>query len=88
MGTPYEYIPNLPGVLLLIGDDGKAISIEACDRSMRTRAMECWMGYGGAQSVGAVRIGYEVCANPAFREHELVEEHRKAFGVLPLKNSA
>ena len=88
IGTPFEFIPNLPGVLILIGGDGRAISIEACDRSMRSRAIECWMGFGGADSVGAVRLAYETSNESAVREKQLVEEHRVTFGVVPRKNIA
>lgn len=88
LGAPYEFIPTLPGVLVLVGDDGKAISIEACDRNMRQRAIECWKGLGGVDAVGAVRIAYETSASPGIREGELVQEHRRIFGVLPRKNRA
>lgn len=88
LGCEYEFIPDIPGVLVLIGEDGRAISVEACDRSMRKRAIDCWVGRGGVSAVGAVRIGFEASLNPGLREKELVEEHRLRFGVLPAKNRA
>jgi hypothetical protein len=88
LGEPYEFIPATPGVLILIGVDGMAISVDACDRSMRQRAQECWMGMGGIAAVGAVRLAYEPTDAPATREKELVEEHLRRYGIIPSKNRA
>lgn len=84
----YAFIPNIPGVLILIGGNNRAISIEACDRSMRQRAIECYKGFGGKACIGAVRIAFEASSEPAVREKSLVEEHRLLFGSRPLLNRA
>ena len=88
IGEPFDHVPNAPGVIALLDAKGHALAIEACDKSMRKRLFDHYRGFEGALTVGAARIAVEACENREERVRQLIDEHREAFGFVPMRNRA
>lgn len=56
--------------------------------TIRSRLFDHYAGRLGAATQGATHYSWEVCADPAAREAELLREYQRAHGRLPRYNAA
>ena len=81
-GDPFDLIEDGPGVIALFANDGSALCIEECDKSMRSVIGDHHKGYRGSQYGIALALGWEATSQPAARRLELENEHNEKFGRL------
>ena len=56
--------------------------------AIRSRLLDHFLGRVDELTRRATHYGWEICKDPAAREAELLEEHRRMFGRLPRLNAA
>ena len=87
VGNAYDLVPEAAGVIAFLNDDGSAIRIFE-HNCLRQLVIDAHSGYEGGDILRASHVGFELCADPAVRVVQLLDEHQRVYGRLPARISA
>ena len=88
VGSPFDFVPDHPGVLCFLNADGTVHSIDAALKSMRSRLMDLYRGTAGDGRRPIGLFGFVQSTKPTELRSEIVRDHVREYSSFPAAKKA